>query len=1212
MENNDNENNNNDMELEDMVYTYPDINNPDFQTIITSKKEFNESSTSKTEPIPSRGKFFKHQELIHRYMLVYDKLLVIHKPGTGKSGTASGLTEQLRRDTLEATTNFVDEYIIPKRTHIKTVYYLVKNDTLKSQIKKEIVCKYSAPGSYETDKILKSVPGKSRKLNITNEIKKYYQIKTFTKFGSDLYKANLTDQQIIDEYSGSIFIFDEVHNIRIEEKSFEYNELLDTYSITTSTDLREQVKIYKAYHRLFHLILRSKIMLMTATPMINDVSEIGLIMNLILPINKQMPIDQSFYELIPENPAGITDQDINNHLIKFERYYRGLISYVGESTSFAKPVNRGIIFEDVYYLFNGKYIQSTQKLYTVMMENRDFDDPSIMSQAKAYEMYHNDKSAFKSKARQASNFTFPDGSTGTKGAAKYIKNFFTYTMKLNKKTGIEERIKVDITTYEPNNNLLQWVSNLEYIRYLSAKFYTCIKLTEESKGNVFIFSPFRVGSGALLLGMCFRYFNNGRGYKVFEHNESIFKSSNLQSQNVNEYCPPSTGSRENRQTKNDIYAAGTLRQDGSIEPYSYAIITSGLSANRVATILETYNSYENRHGDYIKCLIVTPIAREGINTANTVTYINLGPGWNRALMFQSEYRVLRATSHDDLLNEMKELYISIGRDPEEAKIIVEMYNLTAISPITNSSVDVEMYQISEKKDIEIRDMENIMHSVAIDCQINYERNIKSIKKEDEYICYNKAPLKLVYDSYNVLYSKHIIDNIINDIKYIFRMKFSITLMELYNSLSNYKIKFVQLAIRELSLNKIPIIDRYGYPSYIREDGKQLYILREYPTIDKLMNTNLYVLDYYSNNLTITNNISISNYISKVNKKSNILIKQELLSTNVLDPTWENKFEQLTLDNKIILLENALYDIFINKNKSEYNLKMYNKFKKYIYIIYEPTLLLSLTSESIANRGKGRGRKPLPGNIPQLKILKDHTGKKIINYVNIPRLGDQGVSDNIIYIHTANKISSEKSAYAVSSKFAKSEGELRILNTNEVQSILKTNQDKVEILGWRDSLLYETLIYNEIINKMKSKTVSQFDILPFYGFISSDDNKFRIRFKLMEKSAKDNRKDNRKVKRGRVASSYDLNILYYFMWYMYDKYGKLDVNPAIVVPQNMTLDNVRQFLHLRGVELVGDPISMYSDKRLIYYYRILQIRYTKAGISKLLQKVLTEAGMIMQE
>ena len=85
---------------------------------------------------------------------------------------------------------------------------------------------------------------------------------------------------------------------------------------------------------------------------------------------------------------------------------------------------------------------------------------------------------------------------------------------------------------------------------------------------------------------------------------------------------------------------------------------------------KTIKTYENRHGQYIKVLIVTQMARDGINVEN-VTQIHLvGPIWNESSMYQAQSRGIRATSHDILLNEERNKIIN----EEKQRLLEEKEN----------------------------------------------------------------------------------------------------------------------------------------------------------------------------------------------------------------------------------------------------------------------------------------------------------------------------------------------------------------------------------------------------------------------------------------------------------------------------------------------------------------------------------------------------------
>ena len=69
------------------------------------------------------------------------------------------------------------------------------------------------------------------------------------------------------------------------------------------------------------------------------------------------------------------------------------------------------------------------------------------------------------------------------------------------------------------------------------------------------------------------------------------------------------------------------------------------------SILELFNSPENKHGDYLQLIIAAKVARDGINLANTVRGYIVSPTWHESGSHQALSRFIRATSHEELLKE---------------------------------------------------------------------------------------------------------------------------------------------------------------------------------------------------------------------------------------------------------------------------------------------------------------------------------------------------------------------------------------------------------------------------------------------------------------------------------------------------------------------------------------------------------------------------------
>ena len=355
IEREENKNEENDFELSDFIAVYPELssNVKDFQTLISAKKEFQELASSIKEPTPIPGVYYKHQELILRYMRAYDRLLLLHKTGTGKTCAFDAVIEYFKRVKLG---------LEPGGTNLKKAYIFTRGDALVKELRKQIACKCNAQDVYITEDVKKSTKLLGRNKRIHNKMKEWYEIipygqfvnkvlgkeknkslSIFTEeerkgekeeeeyFGSEEEKSEeeeeeseeeeeeekdyssmeittkkkaekkgkekkkekkrkvskkasrkmvidtskqMTDDEIRDKFSNCIFVIDEVHNLR--------NNPDDPDTRGTST-------MYEAFHKIFHLAVGTKIILASATPMINSAADIVNIMNLILPEDQQLP-----------------------------------------------------------------------------------------------------------------------------------------------------------------------------------------------------------------------------------------------------------------------------------------------------------------------------------------------------------------------------------------------------------------------------------------------------------------------------------------------------------------------------------------------------------------------------------------------------------------------------------------------------------------------------------------------------------------------------------------------------------------------------------------------------------------------------------------------------------------------------------------------------------------------------------------------------------
>jgi len=1122
------------IQLDDLVYTYPDQQQPGFQTLISGKEEFRKTASGVTEPVPKRGELFKHQQFLQRLMRQVDDQMIIWRTGTGKSCGVISVTEHYK-SIAGALENLRNDSTSPYRH----AYVLVKGPSLVEEFKFQLVCKCT-DGDYITDLVKNSTTERQRKGNVTRSIKTFYTVTTYGMFARELSK--LSDEQIRQEFDHSIFIVDEVHNLRIDpEKGFTVIDPVTKNKIVVQTvkkggkkieKIVEQRLIYDQLHRAFHTLKPRKVMLLSATPMINDASEIGPIMNLILPMDKQIPFNVDYNQLT---------------LQQIEPYFRGLISYVRELDTGAIPVYQGNIINTTYNIQN-KEVPSQMVVYgSQMSEFQEKIYRLAVENPKALKPKSDRPEAFADLQRQAANFVFPDGTTGSDGFKKYV-------------------IKQG-TTYVANEELNRWLSNFDYLRVLSAKFAEIVRLSKDTPGNSWCYSNFVVGSGAVLLSLCFE----AQGFEKFSETGSIFQAV------AGTGLPPLCASERTKGVDRKIRIDKQLR---------YALLTSDTPDPEKDAMLEAFNSYENRHGEYIKAIIGSPVTRDGLNLGNVLQIHLVGPGWNQASTYQAESRAIRSTSHVDLIAEERERLRLEGKNPDNAFVNIRVYRHAAATlPGVAPSIDLHMYELSELKDREIKRIMRMMKQVSTDCQVHYQRNVRPGDVDGsatcdydvcQYQCSDPAPTVIDYSSYDVLYTDDIVDAAANEIKEIFHIEFSMDFNELYRRLKQYRVKFIDEAVVKLIERKIPIVDRYGYTSYLREDRGSLFLRRDFPmSVNEKVGG--YSLSVYTETLIGIQKTSLNEYIGELQKGEQVELIQDLQK---LDPTgaeFNQKVDTLNLENRVELLESSIYQLFVNQLQSPAIRAIITKNQTSVFQVPEPVAAIQITATALANRGKGRGRKPKPGSKFKLTPQQQEQVDKATTQAGA----------ETVYIHTLFNQAYDRTSYAVSAKFSKSDGRIRILKPSEG-------------VGWRDANPYELPVYNTIVQKQLEGMKNAFEVFDIYGTILEQDKKFRIRDKTTE--ALEGGTDKRNVHRGRICEIWKKPALVDILW-------KLKI-----MPFKMQVDNPREELiaHLEreGVGSKDRIVSEFTDEKLRFFYIWYRTGMNRTQICNVLQQELQKMGRLM--
>ena len=281
----------------------------------------------------------------------------------------------------------------------------------------------------------------------------------------------------------------------------------------------------------------------------------------------------------------------------------------------------------------------------------------------AYKKDKNEKSIF-INSRQASLFVFPNGTYGSEGFNEYI-------IRRKRIAGLQK--KHETVTYTLSSQLILAINkDLTNLERFSHKFATTIRILNESpKHKALIYCEYVNGSGCILFAKILEQF----GFT---------------------------------QAKGDERTRGRR----------YALITHQTTTQKsIQNIIHRFNKDDNLDGDYISVIIGSKIISEGFTLKNIKKEFIFTPHWNYSETTQVIARGWRLGSHSAIL------------ERGDQDVAVEIYQLVSLpegyiktSP-DSISIDLEMYETSEKKDVAMKQIEYLIKLNTFDCPLMKDRNI---------------------------------------------------------------------------------------------------------------------------------------------------------------------------------------------------------------------------------------------------------------------------------------------------------------------------------------------------------------------------------------------------------------------------------------------------------------------------------------------------------
>lgn len=509
------------------------------------------------------------------------------------------------------------------------------------------------------------------------------------------YDSPIADRKFLEAVKGtdrskkSLYIIDEVHNF-----------IRNVYSNISSQSGKRAQTIYD-------YIIQDKLenpdtrtVLLSATPAINKPFEFALLFNLLRP-NLFPRSENEFNSLFVSNASYPTISKTNKNM--FQRRILGLVSFYIGATPDLYASKR------MHYV-NVPMSEYQQDIYSYFEE---IEEKQAM-QAKL--RGGSGSTTYKSYTRQACNFVFPpisqqitgenrprpgkfrisereaiklnEGKTelkAEKGSDKvldkskyfaalelYIKGFINYLREANNKDKDGHTLKKDIETFikKYEGDFLKFAesekkkSNLyQAMNKCSAKMTMMCFNIMKSPGPVTVYSNYVLMEGLEVLKIYLDFF----GFYSYHKEKKLIKD----------------------------------RQ-------AYVEFHGGIDFEERFKVMKLYNQTENKLGEIVKIILISPAGSEGLNLRNVRQTHIMEPYWNEVRITQMVGRGIRQCSHGDLKQEDR---------------VVDVFRYKSVrSKGDKRTTDQYIEMLARKKDGLIQSFLDTMKEAAIDCVLNEEHN----------------------------------------------------------------------------------------------------------------------------------------------------------------------------------------------------------------------------------------------------------------------------------------------------------------------------------------------------------------------------------------------------------------------------------------------------------------------------------------------------------
>jgi len=340
------------MNLGEFLPFYPPEASKGFSREIFRKKEFRDLFDHALI-----GGFHRHQVFAARFLSFatpYRSLLLLHEMGTGKSGAAAAVFEELRR----------------MKPGLRTLY-VSNNDSLLNNFKKEVFRLASSLYDPAVERAENPVYARNRILARAGfTFTTYYRLAQQLRHPGE---RNLLEQR----FRNDLVILDEVHHLVVNELDGEVK--------------KAEEPAYAVIARFLDKLENRRLLLLTGTPMRDSSEEIVKLLNLVLPAEKRLT-DLTKYVVAEDGGKRLRWREGREEA--FIRRIRGYVSFYRQRS--VPKVYEGELIPPMRYYRLARHVM---------------EDHQTRGYEKAYRQDCRGKGrSFFAYCQQASLFVFPDGS----------------------------------------------------------------------------------------------------------------------------------------------------------------------------------------------------------------------------------------------------------------------------------------------------------------------------------------------------------------------------------------------------------------------------------------------------------------------------------------------------------------------------------------------------------------------------------------------------------------------------------------------------------------------------------------------------------------------------------------------------------------------------------------------------------------------------------